>query len=481
MELQEVIKGIKCKVLGDSNIQIRRLVHNSDDVQEGDVFFCLRGTNVDGHDYAKLAVKKGAAVCVLEEEIKGLNCCQVIVENSRQTMSKCASNYFKNPSKDLVVIGVTGTNGKTTSTYLLKSVLETAGKSVAIIGTNGVIFNGQKIETNMTTPDPIILQELLYKIKANGVEYVCMEMSAHAAHLQKLWGVMTDIILFTNLTQDHLDYFGNMENYGNAKISLFNKKFADYAVINADDSFGRKIARITDLPYLTYSLNDKSSDIKANNIKQTNNGCSYTLNFHSSSVEIEQNLFGKFNISNCLGVIGASLLLGIDMNTIKRGIEKVNFVPGRFNVKNIAGVKYIVDYAHTPDGLENVLRAAREICDGNLISVFGCGGDRDRTKRAIMGEVSSNLADFSIITSDNPRYENPKSIINDIISQYMLDNYTTEIDRRKAIRKAADIATPGDVVVISGKGVENYIDQNGHKRPYSDYEVLEEIESAREY
>ncbi len=480
MLLCDILKNVDCKVFGKEDVVIKKLTHNSEEVTKGDVFFCLKGC-LDGHDFAKVAEKMGASVIVTEEKLSDINCCQVVVKSTREAMSLCAANYFGNPSKDLIIVGVTGTNGKTTSTYLLKSVIEVAGKSVAIIGTNGVIYNGKKIETNMTTPDPILLQEILSKLKSEGVEYVCIEMSAHAAHLQKLRGVMTDIILFTNLTQDHLDYFENMKNYGEAKLSLFNKSFADYAVINYDDAFGKKIADRTNLPYLSYSLKNLSCDIKASNIEQTKSGSKYVLNFQSKKIEIDQKLYGNFNISNVLGVVGAGLLLGFDLETVKRGIERVNHVPGRFNVKEIDGVKYVIDYAHTPDGLENILYVARSICENNLISVFGCGGNRDKTKRSIMGNISSNLADYSVITSDNPRFEEPSSIIADIVSGLENDNFITETDRRKAIIKASRMAKPGDVVVISGKGAEEYIDQNGKKKYYSDYDVLKEIECLDEF
>lgn len=480
MVLKDLLKNIKCEVFGNENVGIKKLTHKSEEACSGDVFFCLRGNNVDGHDLAKVVDRKGVAVIVTEEKINNLQCCQVVVENSREAMSLCASNYYGNPSKDMFIIGVTGTNGKTTSTYLLKNVIEAAGGKVAIIGTNGVICGDKKIETNMTTPDPIILQSLLCNLKKEGVEYVCIEMSAHAAHLQKLRGVMTDIILFTNLTQDHLDYFETMEKYGEAKRQLFDKNFADYAVINYDDSFGKKICEYTNLPYLTYSLNNSTCDIKAEGIEQTKTGEKYMLHFQNKKIEIVQHLFGNFNISNAIGVVGAALLLGIDMQTIKKGIEKTIDVPGRFNVKENNGVKFIVDYAHTPDGLQNVLSVARTLTKNRLISVFGCGGDRDSSKRSVMGNISSNLADYSIVTSDNPRFEDPDAIISEIVSGIANKNYKCITDRRQAIIHASKIAKMGDVVVISGKGEENYIDEKGVKRPYSDKEVLREIELDNE-
>lgn len=478
MILSEIIKNFDTKVIGD-NVQVKNLCHNSKEVTKGDMFFCLTGGVVDGHMFAKEAEANGASVIVAERELD-VNCTQVIVNSTRAAMAVFASNYFSNPSKDLIIVGVTGTNGKTTTTYILQSIVTAAGKNAAIIGTNGVIYNGEIINTFATTPDPILLQSLLLNLKQKGAEVVIMEMSAHAAYYQKLRGVMTDIILFTNLSQDHLDFFITMENYGESKRKLFDKNFADYAVINFDDAFGISLAKETNLPYLSYSINKKDCDIKAEKIEQTTTSINYTCCFQNKKFEVSQNLIGTFNISNGLCAIGGALLLGCTEEHIKSGLANLKSVPGRFNTKIVNDILFVIDYAHTPDGLENILRATRPLAKNKLISVFGCGGNRDNSKRHIMGEISGRLADLTIITSDNSRLEDPNAIISDIESG-ISGRYIKQADRKQAIKLAFKLAGSGDCIVISGKGAEDYIDCGGKKTSYSDAEVIKEIEDEYQF
>lgn len=480
MKLKDVLKGVNAKVEGDENLEIKNLSHISSEENNDGIFFAIKGTKIDGNDYIEEAIKNGAKVIVTDQDITMPDITIVKTDDVRLAMSLCASNYYNNPSKDMLVIGVTGTNGKTTSTYMMASVLKAMGRKVGIIGTNGVFLEGRKIGGNLTTPDPIYLQKTLDYFRSKNVDAVCMEVSAHALDLEKTRGVMTDIALFTNLTQDHLDYFGDMETYFNAKQKLFNSGMTSYGVINYDDPYGRRLFEECDVPALVYSRSKNNPNFKDANIISANeshntSNQSFEVYTPIGKIDIDLNLSGGFNISNALGVIGASILAGADLETIKKGLKNLEKVEGRFNCYDVNGVRVIIDYAHTPDGLENILKAAKEITSGKVISVFGCGGNRDSLKRPIMGEISDCLADYTFVTTDNPRFERPQDIAADIVKGIKNKPYTVELDREKAICKAIEMAKAGDSVVIAGKGAEPYIDRLGVKTPYEDRLVVEKI------
>ena len=483
MKTSKLFNGINHKVFGsDENIEIKGLKHKSEECESGDVFFCLKGEKFDGHDFYLDAIKNGASVIVSERKLCVPGFVKnIVVESARSAMAECASNYFDRPSKDMKIVMVTGTNGKTTSTYMIESILKVAGMKTGVIGTNGAFVGNNKIETNMTTPDPIELQKIMKDMKDSGVEVVIMEMSAHALELQKNRGVVSDIAVFTNLTEDHLDFFSSMEKYGEAKKKLFQKNATKFAVLNMDDGYAYEIINNISVPYATVGMNDEF-DFFASDIKRANVGQSFTLNHDDHSFEVMIQMDGKFNISNALGAIAVAKRLGISDAKIQEGLEKMKGVPGRFNTYFVNGKKFIVDYAHTPDGLANILLASREILDKGkkLISVFGCGGNREKEKRSIMGALSTELADKTIITSDNPRFENPLDIIHDIESGVHAGaEYYIEPDRKKAILLAYKLAEIGDIVVVSGKGAEDYIDKGGVKTHYKDSEVIEEIEKGK--
>ena len=474
MVLKEVLKNIDCEIYGDCEIEVSELCHESGKAKEGSMFFCLKGTNIDGHDFALDAYKNGSNTIVTNKLLDlPKDVVQVLVKNTRETMSKSACNFYRNAGKDMIIVSITGTNGKTTSTFMLASILKSAGFKVGVIGTNGIIINGQKFESNMTTPDPILLQKTLKDMRDSGVQVVVMEMSAHALELQKNSGLMSDIAVFTNLTQDHLDYFKTMKNYGEAKKRLFSSSSSKFAVLNMDDPFSNEIIKTIDIPYVTVSIN-KNSDLIAREIKHNEIGQEYILSCDGEEISIAINLDGKFNVSNSIGAIAAAKAIGVSNEAIVSGLKNLKQVSGRFNTFFVGGKKFVVDYAHTPDGLENILNAAREILDpkGKLISVFGCGGNRDALKRPIMGEISTRLADVTIITSDNPRLENPIDIISQIEKGINGGIYLIEPDRAKAIKLAYNIATLNDLIVVSGKGAEDYMDVQGKKVHYNDGEVI---------
>ena len=477
MKLRDIIKNQDAAIFGDENVEVCGLSHQSDKVNIGDMFFCLKGKK-DGHDFALDAVKNGAQVIVSEKRLNLPNGVQnVVTGNCRKLMALCACNFYNNPANQMTIIAVTGTNGKTTSCYMIDSIFRAAGYNTGVIGTNGIFINGEHFESNMTTPDPIELQKNLAKMLSQGVNVVIMEMSAHALFYQKNRGLMCDIVVFTNLTEDHLDFFLNMKDYGEAKKRLFTKDSAKFAVINLDDSFANNIIESIDIPYITISQN-KESDIKIQDLECLRKGQDFTFIDGNNKCRVHINLDGKFNVSNALGAIAVAKLCAICNSNIAKGLANLKTVPGRFNTLLHGGRKFIVDYAHTPDGLKNILKATRELLNGKgkLISVFGCGGNRDTLKRPIMGSISTSLADVTIITSDNPRLENPEEIIKQIETGVKKDSvYIIEKDREKAIEFAYNIATIDDIIVVSGKGAENYIDIGGQKIDYLDAKVIEKL------
>ncbi len=479
MKLSKIIENVDCTVYGDKDIDILELYDNSKEVKANGLFFAIDGTKVDGKDFAFEAAKNGAIAVVSSSKIEGLSCTNIVCSDVRVAMSLFACNFYNNPSKDMFVVGVTGTNGKTTTTFMLESIFKTAGKKVAVVGTNGIFINGIKVGGNLTTPDPIYMQKIMSKMRADGVEVVCMEVSAHALYLQKLRGVMTDVALFTNLTQDHLDFFLDMENYGAAKALFFTPQMAKYAVINYDDDFGRRLAGSCQIPALSYSKqlkNDGVVDIIAKGITHTNNVQEFDIVTPKGSLKVKLKLGGSFNVSNALGAISAGLLAGIDLQVINEGLSKLESVEGRYNTYDVNGVNVIVDYAHTPDGILNILSAAKEQTEGKVICVFGCGGNRDSAKRPIMGQIASTISDYVVITNDNPRFERPEDIAREIENGIESGTaYSIELDRAKAIKLAISLAKQGDSVVVAGKGAEPYMDMLGVKSPYSDQQVIENI------
>lgn len=473
-------------VYGEDNLIIENLTHKSYEKGKNVMFFAIDGTNINGENFALEAVKNGA-VCVVSSHRLDLpvEVSQIVCEDVRKAMSTIAGKFYDTVNKRMFIISVTGTNGKTTSTYMLANVFKAAGKKVGIIGTNGIFIDEQKIGQNLTTPDPIDLHKTLAKFSKNGVEVVCMEMSAHALELQKNWGIMTDIALFTNLTQDHLDFFEDMEKYGQAKAKLFTQNACRLAVVNADDDFGYELFKTCKIPVIAYARErNKNYDRMANcNIiaydelcDKEGNGQDFTVKVFGKEAKIHLNIDGGFNVANALGVIGAGHLAGLSLKTIAAGLSRLKKVDGRFNTYLVNGVKVVVDYAHTPDGIMNILCAARELAGGHkVISVFGCGGNRDSTKREVMGRISCENADFTFITSDNPRYEDPYEIAKQIEQGFDDYNYKIVVDRTQAIKQAVMLAKPGDIVVVAGKGAENYMDIRGQKIFFSDKVVIEEL------
>ena len=477
MRLTDILKNIDFQTKDNiSNIEITNLSFNASKTLPSSLHFCLNGSKVDGHNYAALAVNNGAKAIVVEKLID-VKVPQILVSNARKAFAVASGNFYGNPAQKLHIIGVSGTNGKTSTTYILRSILKAAGYRVGVIGTIGVLIDNEKTEALMTTPDPSELHKIFSQMVKQNIEYVVMEVSAHAIALNKLEGVVFDVGILTNITQDHLDFFKTFSHYAHTKLSFASKHFCKNVVVNADDAL-LKTLLVSENADFCSSYGLLNANCYPNEFQLLNDGIVFNVTLNGNNVICNTKLIGKFNLYNILGCVQAAKILGISSNAIQKGINEVDVIPGRFNVHKLNnGSIAIIDYAHTPDGLQKILQSAKEICAGRVFCVFGCGGNRDKEKRPIMGRISGELADFSVLTSDNPRFENPIAIIKDIEQgiKEVTSNYISIPNRKKAIEKCLSLCGPKDVVVIAGKGAENYFEIQGKKLPYSDLEVIKSI------
>ena len=465
MKLEELIEHLDYKDLANfKNVEITGISYNSKTTKKGDIFICLPGEYADGHDFAQSAVDNGAAA-LLVEKILDIKIPQVMVSSTRHKMADIADRFYSSPSKGINLIGITGTNGKTTVTHLIQKIFEENNEKCALIGTLGykLSSNGEYRDAKHTTPQAPELQATLRMIKdVEKIDNVVMEVSSHALEQNRVGGCRFNGAVFTNLTQDHLDYHITMDNYFKAKALLFEHLTeGDFAVINADDEYGDRFISVVPegVRVLTYGVRQQS-DVMARNINFSLNGAEFTLVANAKEHKVNLHMNGMFSVYNVLAAVTAALAIGIDIETALKALQNVKGVAGRFEVV-VKKPLVIVDYAHTPDGLENVLKSAREITpeDGKLICLFGCGGDRDATKRPKMGAIAEKLADKIVITSDNPRSEDPQTIITDIIAglkSVNTESVIVEPDRGTAIGLLKSIANNNDVVVIAGKGHEDY-------------------------
>lgn len=464
------------EVRGEASVAIAAIGYRSQDAVPGGLFFCVPGSRRDGHDFAGAAVERGAVALVVERWLP-LEVPQVLVPSVREAMGPVSAAFFGRPADRMTMVGVTGTNGKTTTTYLLESVFRSAGLIPGVIGTTGVRIDGEPVPFPRTTPEAPDLHRLLARMADRDVRAVAMEVSSHGLHQHRVGGVRYGCAVFTNLTQDHLDYHASMEEYFEAKARLFTPAMSDRAVVNFDSPEGRRLVR-PDLPTLTFGL-EAGADVRATDVRTMPDGVSFRV----GELDIRSSLRGRFNVENCLATLATARSLGIADDASANGIEAIRGVPGRVEtVEEGQSFLVMVDYAHTPDSVENVLRTARPLAAGRLIAVFGCGGDRDRAKRPLMGKVATGLADLTIITSDNPRSEDPAAIIAEIEPGAKEGGgaYVIEPDRRAAIRLAVSEALEGDVVVIAGKGHETGQEFAGRTVPFDDRSVAgEEIRAVR--
>jgi UDP-N-acetylmuramoyl-L-alanyl-D-glutamate--2,6-diaminopimelate ligase len=472
VQLEALIRALApSEVVGARPLEIADLAHDTRAVCAGALFFCVPGSRVDGHDLAWEALERGAAALVVERELEA-PVPQLVVPDSRAAMAVAADAFFGEPTRELEVVGVTGTNGKTTTSFLLHSLLEQAGRRPGLVGTVRWIVGGVQRPAPFTTPEAIDLQRLFREMLDAGDRSVAVEASSHGSELRRLDRVRFDALVFTNLSQDHLDLHGTMEDYFQAKRRLFTGASPPPAAVNVGDEWGRRLADdLADAhraPLVTFGLD--GGDVRPEELELRPDGSS----FRAAGIEVETRLRGAFNVENALGAVAVGLLLDLDEGEIAAGIAGVDEVPGRFEaIDEGQPFAVVVDFAHTPDSLDTVLRAARGLGTGRVILVFGAGGDRDRGKRPLMGRVAADRSDLVIVTSDNPRSEEPLAIIEDVLQGAGLD-VEIDPDRRTAIARAIGVAEPGDVVVIAGKGHEQGQEIAGTVHPFDDRVVARE-------
>ncbi len=493
MKLKEMLIGLEgLKVKGDLDIDIKGVESNSKNVEEGFLFVAIKGFKVDGHKFIDSAIENGATAIIIEEgcdlkQIKNLdNIVVVMAKDTREALAIVSSNFYGNPSRKFKLIGVTGTKGKTTTTFMIKEILEKAGKKVGLIGTIATYINGKKLgDSDRTTPESLELQKLFSKMVEEKVEVVVMEVSSQSLKLHRVDGCHFDIVLFTNLSEDHISptEHPDMQDYFNSKLKLF--EMCKVGIVNTDDLHGAKIPRMfPDSQITTYGI-DNFANVLAKDITITNSYVDFKVKLTDRNERVKTCIPGRFSVYNSLAAICVAQKFGIEPEVIKEALLEVR-VPGRSElVNNKLEIPIMIDYAHSPESLENILQAVKSYTRGKVISVFGCGGDRDSGKRPIMGEISGRIADFTFITSDNPRTEDPEKIVEQIEEgiKKTKGKYKVIVDRTEAIKEAIKMATKRDIIVLAGKGHEPYQEINGIKHPYDERiivkELIEEIEKEK--
>lgn len=495
MKIGELIKHIKLKkFIGDEEVEVKSIAYDSREVEEGSLFVAIRGLNVDGHRFIPEAVLAGAVGVVVEnDELIGddyfieRGVAKIVVNDSRKALALLSSVFYDFPSQKMKLIGVTGTNGKTTTTHLIKSILESAGLKTGLIGTINYVLGDEVISAVQTTPESLEINKFLSKMNSKGISACVMEVSSHALALDRVYGLDFDVGIFTNLTQDHLDFHHAFDAYFQAKKILFDSlKGSAYAIYNIDDPYGSKIVADTKAMKISYGKGEQA-DMRVISVNLNFSGMNLIVKMPTGDpVEINSKLIGEFNVYNILAAVSAGYVLGVEIEDIKRGVENLENVNGRFEkIISPDGYTVIIDYAHTPDALEKcidtILRLREQAGGGKLITVFGCGGDRDRGKRPIMGRIATTKSDITVITSDNPRFENPEKIIADILDGVEKNSvYYVFVDRGEAIRRALEMAQKGDIVLIAGKGHEEYQIIGDIKIPFSDRRVVFEFFKTKE-
>ncbi len=475
MKLKDLLKNVEVSsTIGDLNLDVKNVCIDTKSVVDKSLFICIKGSNYDGHDCVDKAREYGACALITEKAVDS-PLPQIIVSNSRKAMSVVAANFYGNADKKLKIIGVTGTNGKTTTTHFITSIMTYAGYKCGLIGTLGIFYDNKPLEATLTTPDPLLLHKTFADMVDCGVEVVIMEVSAHAIYFDKLYGIDFEFVAFTNFTQDHLDFFKTMENYKKAKLKLFVENQIGCVVSNSDDELCREIEKIFDKT-VTYGV-ENPSDVFAIDVKEKKDGVEFVINLFDKIYDVKLNLIGKYNLYNALCASTLCALFGIKTEMVMEGLNSIKGIDGRLELIYSDRFKIFVDYAHSPDSLLKTLNSLSAISDGRLICVFGCGGDRDKEKREIMGKISGEIADFTIITSDNPRYEEPMDIIYQIEKGIMgvTDKYVLIESREDAIKYAITNAKDDDVILIAGKGAENYQEIFGIKKLYNDKDTVKGI------
>ena len=475
MLLSEIVKG-RCQYISGEDKEIETLYCYSKKQVEGGLFFCLDGKSLKGEDFVEEAEKFGAVAVVCERQLN-TRITQVVVENARRAYSDFCATFYGEPQKSIKIVGVVGTNGKTSTSNILAHVLSSSGEKTAVIGTEGTFFGCEKFPTPLTTPDPDVLYKTLSYLLKLGAKYVVMEVSAHAIKLEKIYPICFEALIFTNCTEDHLDYFDTFEEYAQVKSSIFEEEKARLFVVNADDDVGRSIMDKDLTRAVSYGIFEPA-DVFAVMIKEYKSKTTYVINLFDEIESITTTLLGRFNVMNQLAAATCASKLGVDSNLIFDALKKIKPISGRMEkVCSFRGGDVYIDYAHTPDGLEKSLLFLRKVTKKNLIVAFGCGGNRDAKKRPLMGKTAGDIADFVIITTDNPRFEDAMKIIAEIeagVKESTMD-YIVKKDRAAAIAHGLSLLGEGDAFLIAGKGAEDYQEIMGVKHPFSDKERVLEI------
>ncbi|MCA9765834.1 MAG: UDP-N-acetylmuramoyl-L-alanyl-D-glutamate--2,6-diaminopimelate ligase [Carnobacterium sp.] len=473
-----IIKGLSSDI--PQELSIYKITQDTREIEKNSLFICVEGSIQDGHKLAEEAVARGAALIIASKKIS-VSVPVVYVADTTKALAILADYFFQHPSQRLRVIGVTGTNGKTTVTHLLDQIFRNHGETTGVIGTMYRRIGDELLTTKNTTPDSLTLQRTLSEMNEAGVTTCSMEVSSHALVQGRVWGTDFDVAIFTNLSQDHLEYHHTMEEYAHAKELLFSQlgnsyqnNQSKYAILNVDDSVGRSYQNKTAAQIYSYGI-EQPADFRAIELKTTNKGTSFTLLFQEKTYPVHMQMIGKFNVSNALAAIAAAYASGIELANVIDSMEKIKGVRGRFEVvQGAQDFTAIVDYAHTPDGLLNVLDAVNEIKTAKVYCIVGCGGDRDRTKRPIMAEVAMSNSDSVIFTSDNPRTEDPQDILDEMVVNLKVGTYEMILDRKKAIQAAVNQAATNDIILIAGKGHEDYQIIGTKKHHFDDVEEVKE-------
>jgi UDP-N-acetylmuramoyl-L-alanyl-D-glutamate--2,6-diaminopimelate ligase len=477
MKLSELLTGIQVKAMGaDPALEITGISYDSRTTKHGELFVAVRGYESDGHQYIAAAVEKGAA-CILCEDAPDAGIPYVQTDNSRRALAAVSANWFGHPSETLIMVGVTGTNGKTTTTNLIKTLIEKcAGGTVGLIGTNEIIVGGKVYEAHRTTPESYELQKLFREMADAGCTHVVMEVSSHALFLDRVYGVRFDVGVFTNLTHEHLDFHKTMENYAAAKALLF--KQCKKGVVNLDDAFASVMLESAECPVLTFSTEKDEADVVGKRIRIFADRVEFCALTMDQLQKFELNIPARFSVYNGLAAITAGLALGYGLEALSAALSQCSGVKGRLEVVPTGrDFTVIIDYAHKPFALENIIQTFKDIGTGRVVTLFGCGGDRDTTKRPMMGEIAARLSDFVIVTSDNPRTENPGKIIEDILAgmKETKTPYVVIENRREAIRWALENAQTGDIILLAGKGHETYQIIGREEFHFDEREVVREV------
>jgi UDP-N-acetylmuramoyl-L-alanyl-D-glutamate--2,6-diaminopimelate ligase len=474
VRLDRLTEGVAgARIVGDGSVEVEELVYDNRRVEPGALFFCVRGSRADGHEFAGAAVEAGAAGLVVERELD-LGVPQVVVADARAAMAPLAARFWGDPTAELKVVGVTGTNGKTTTAFLVREILEAAGVRCGLLGTVKQVIGGVEAAAERTTPEAIDLQAGFRRMLDGGDRVCAMEVSSHALALHRADAVHFEVAVFTNLSQDHLDFHADMGDYFQAKRRLF-EAGPRTAIVNVDDEYGVRLA--DEFECLRVSTQGWKADFGAEDVSFDAHGSHLTIRHPGGTVAVRTRLPGHFNVANALAAFAAARALGVEADAAAAGLAQASPPPGRFEpVDEHQPFAVLVDYAHTPDSLENVLRAARRLTEGRVISVFGAGGDRDRAKRPLMGRAAAELSDLAVVTSDNPRSEQPRAIVEEILAGIGKgEEVEVELDRRAAIELALSQAREGDTVVIAGKGHEQGQEfEDGRRVPFDDREVARE-------